>query len=295
LVKENYPIYDYRLEGAYIPAQLAEASLSEFFAVLTAVHSFENEVGFRIEFPNNRHLKTIVFPLLQILRDNKSSLIAVSNRLDLLVISSVYNYFAPGDKVLMLKIDDLRKSFADLWTFMSLFFKAHDLFGDVSFDFDKGDISAETTMNKLFQNSATFAPLLSKLQGRSISLFAWEYYAYSDANKPLMDLGISSSHDEKYLAEVFQDQIRVIELSNFIGKRIYHSSDVIDLQDHNDCLKKIDSLKSSIKAKVSFIQELEVGSGQIASRADSSFADRKLYLNCNQPIEEMTAAVDRIK
>lgn len=228
LTKEDYPHFDYRLEGAYLPFLSTAPILSEFFEVLDAIRAFEVQVGFRIEFPNNWHLKRSVFPLLQILNDNKSLLQAEAHRYRMLVVSSVYNRFFPKEKLLQLKIDHLRTSFSRLWSFMEIFFRAQDHFGSVHFDFDFGDEASASTMELMFQHSATFAPLFSKLQGRRISLFDWDFYAYAHDKGLLGDLMVSNSFDEKYLAAVFQDQIKVMELSSFVGRPIYYKISLID-------------------------------------------------------------------
>lgn len=295
LVKEDYPIYDYRLDGAYVPAQLTDAVLNEFFDVLSTIHDFENQVGFRIEFPNNHHLHRSIDPLLAILKNNAQSLKAEAKRIDLLVISSVYNQFYPNDKVLMLKIDDLKKSCDDQWKFMSIFFKAQDLFGDVAFTFDFGDNESAATMDILFNASSKFAPLFSKLQGRRITFLNWNYRGYSDAHGFLMDLAVSNVFDEKYLLQVMQDQVRVVELSKFIGKRISHTDSIIEIDGHDTCLDKLDHLKTNLKEKIVAINSIEVGWGKIAPSDPSSFSQGKLFLNCNQQENDLRKVIEGIQ
>lgn len=294
LVKENDPSYSYRIKYAFLPAQLTEKVLDNFFEVFDMIQDFEKQMGFRVEFSNSLYIKSSIAPLLKILKDNSHLLKAEVHRIKLLNINSVYNTFSPSKSIVGLKIDDVEKSFSDLWSFMSLFYKSQDLFGNVFFGFEKDDTHGIATMEKLFQHSEIFQPLLAKLQDRSISLFAMDTYAYSDAHSPLMDMGVSSSFDEKYLEEVFKDQIRVLELSHFIGKRIEHSDSMIILQGHKECLDKIDSIKNNIKEKVSSVEMLLITSNNDIPVRNSSFSKGKLILNCDQAISEMKIIINQI-
>lgn len=294
LVKEEYPIYSYKSEQAFIPAQLTAEIMNDFFEVLNIIRDFENYIGFRVEFSSSRYLKQSIIPLLQILKDNSPLLKAEAHRIKLLVINSVFNVFSPSKSTVMLTIDDLKKSFTELWTFMSLFYKSQDLFGNVLFILEKENPASIATMNTLFKHSNIFQPLLAKLQNRSIKLFSWDYYYYIDNSSIFMDLGVSNSHDTKYLEEVFKDQIRVMELSEFIGKRIGHTEGVIMLQGHNECLDKIDTIKNSIKEKVYSLKILLITSNQDTPIRNSSFANGKLILNCDQEISEMEVVINQI-
>lgn len=294
LVNENDPSYSYKIESVFIPAQLTEIVLYSFFEVLNMIQDFEMQVGFRVEFSSSRYLKSSITPLLQILKDNSHLLKAEAHRIKLLNINSVYSAFSPRKSIVMLKIDDVKKSFSELWSFMSLFYKAQDLFGNVFFGFEKNDAHGIATMEKLFQHPEIFQPLLAKLQDRSIVLFEMDDYFYSDAHSPLMDMGVSSSFDEKYLEEVFKDQIRILELSHFIGERIEHSEAIIVLHGHKECLDKIDSIKSNIKEKVSSLEALLITFNHDVPVLNSSFSKGKLILNCDQTASEMKAVIDQI-
>lgn len=294
LTKEDYPLFDHRLDGAYLPANLSDSLLSEFFEVLDSLRDFESREGVRLEFPNNRTLRSSIFPLLQILKDNLPLIRTEAHRLKLIEISSVYNRFHPGKGLLQLRIQNLKRSFSDLWSFMKLLFEAQDLYGSVQFDLDYGHAESASAMTSLLKNKDLFSPLLSRLQGRAFRFLSWNYYGYADAHGLLWDLGISSSFDEKYLAEVFRDQIRVVEISAYVGVRINHLDRIIDLRGHADCLEKIESLKLKLKEKVGALKDLVVVSNGYAPGMASSFADGKLVLNCDQTADDMSVAIGRV-
>lgn len=295
------PAFDDALKCALLPARLTDELLTGFFFVWDSIRAFEEEVGFRIEFPNHSYFKPHLLPLLQTLKDNKSSLQKVADRIDVLVVDSYFNRFYPAHRLLMLKANDLRKSFSELWSFMGIFFKAQDLFGNVAFHFEKGDSAAEKTMNILFNNVSTFAPLISHLQRRSIDLVQWQTpHNYFDAqiiflsDIALKDLAISSLYDENYLREVFQDQVRLKEISNFIGTQIYHTDPLVDLRGREECFQKLDSLKSQLKEKVFSISRFLLSSSQMAPNTESKYQVDTLYLNCNEPLEKLEAVVNSI-
>lgn len=293
-IEIDYPIYRYNSEHVLIPFQQSKETLDEFFEVLRSIQNFENQVKFRVEFPNNYYIKKSVDPLLEILKTNSGKLKAEAHRYDLVEVNSEYNRFFPGKKTLMLKIDNLKKSFLQQWAFMSIFFKAQDFFGNINFQFAIEDEASALTMNLLFGSSSDFASLFFHLQDRTISFFDFELNGYFDMQSNIlryMDLGVNNALDKKYLLEVFQDQIRLVQISDFVGKKIYHTDAFIDLEGHSECLDKVESIKNSLKKKIDAIDVIQITSDS----QESSFSAGYLFLACKQDASEMEKVLEGIK
>lgn len=297
LTESPYPRYNYRQVSAFLPASLSRGVLSEFFTVMGSIYNLESQVGFRVEFPDTPYTKNSIEAFLKILSDNSVELRNENRRIELLVISDEATLFLGKSKLLNLNKNEVSQFYSELWLFVvEVLFKAQDYFGDVTFNVDRIDLKSIDAMNILLTTPSLFVPLFSNLQYREIAFKPEAARGYYDYHNKQYDLVLSNSFDQTYLAEALNDISRVERLSFEIGIRIEHYDDLILLQDHSECLDKIEALKADLQKKTRSIKLFTVVSGSNSSGISSNYSYyyKALTLNCSDSAAVLDLVVSTI-